>query len=252
MSQPLMPKATAVWLVENTALSFAQIAEYTGMHELEISGIADGEVAVGIKGLDPITNGQLTAEEIARCEKNPRAKLIMARSKLPADAVRRKGPRYTPLSKRQDRPSAIAWLVRYHPELADAQITKLVGTTKSTIESVRERTHWNIANIRPTDPVALGLCKQMELDEAVLKASARRKAMMIDTVPAEPQDRLLDPTESLRQAAAANPATAQDLFRESSMTAPDDEEEHDVHSELDADSLFSLPAGGANLDDEDE
>lgn len=166
---PLLPKATAVWLVENTALTFEQVAEFTGMHELEIAGIADGEVAIGIKGLDPVMRGQLTREEIARCEADPKARLRLMKKTLAPEA-KRKAPRYTPLSKRQDRPAAIAWLVRYHPELADSQIAKLVGTTKPTIASVRDKSHWNMPNIRPVDPVALGLCKQGELDAAVAKA----------------------------------------------------------------------------------
>lgn len=177
MSQVLMPKATAVWLVENTALSFEQIGDFVGMHALEIAGIADGEVAAGIKGMDPVSKGQLDPEEIKRCERDPKARL---RLKKPISAVladaKRKGPRYTPLSKRQDRPSAIAWLLRNHPELSDAQIMKLVGTTKPTIEQVRAKTHWNMANIRPVDPVALGLCSQIDLDEAVAKAASRRPA----------------------------------------------------------------------------
>ncbi|MFQ8430121.1 DUF1013 domain-containing protein [Amaricoccus sp. W119] len=174
MALPLMQRATAVWLVENTTLTFRQIAEFCGLHELEVNGIADGEVAQGIKGFDPIANRQLTAEEIARCEKDPRATLRLWRNPAAEGEQKRKGPRYTPLSKRQDRPAAIAWLVKFHPELSDGQIAKLVGTTKPTIESIRERTHWNIANISPVDPVALGMCKQSELDIAVAKAVAKQ------------------------------------------------------------------------------
>lgn len=172
MAAPLMPKATAVWLVDNTALTFTQIAEFCGLHDLEVQGIADGEVAMNITGLDPVTGGQLTREEIARCEADPAARLQLRESNMPAPK-KRKGPRYTPVSKRQDRPDAIAWLVRHHPELKDAQISKLVGTTKPTINAIRDRTHWNIANLKPTDPVALGLCTQIELDEAVQKAADR-------------------------------------------------------------------------------
>ena len=174
MALPLMQRATAVWLVENTTLTFRQIAEFCGLHELEVNGIADGEVAQGIKGFDPIANRQLTAEEIARCEKDPRSTLRLWRNPAADGEQKRKGPRYTPLSKRQDRPAAIAWLVKFHPELSDGQIAKLVGTTKPTIESIRERTHWNIANIAPVDPVALGMCKQSELDIAVAKAVAKQ------------------------------------------------------------------------------
>jgi len=169
---PLMPKATAMWLVENTALSFEQIAEFCGIHPLEVQGMADGEVAQNIIGLDPVKSGQLTREEIERAQKNPKTRLRLNRPDIP-EPKRRRGPRYTPVSKRHERPDAIAWLVRYHPELSDAQICKLVGTTKPTIAAVRERTHWNAANIKPRDPVALGLCRQLELDEAV--AVANRK-----------------------------------------------------------------------------
>jgi uncharacterized protein len=174
MTQPLMPKATAVWLVENTTLSFQQIAEFCGLHPLEVQGIADGEVAIGIVGLDPALNGQLTREEILRCEADPAARLKMAKHDIPLPAPRTKGPRYTPVSKRQDKPDAVAWLVRHHPELTDAQISKLIGTTKQTIAAVRDRTHWNSPNLRPRDPVLLGLCSQNDLNNAVLRA---RKAV---------------------------------------------------------------------------
>lgn len=174
MTQPLMPKATAVWLVENTTLSFQQIADFCGLHPLEVQGIADGEVAIGIVGLDPALNGQLTREEIQRCEADPAARLKMAKHDIPLPAPRTKGPRYTPVSKRQDKPDAVAWLVRHHPELTDAQISKLIGTTKQTIAAVRDRTHWNSPNLRPRDPVLLGLCSQNDLNNAVLRA---RKAV---------------------------------------------------------------------------
>ena len=176
MTLPLMQKATAVWLVDNTTLTFTQIAEFCGLHELEVNGIADGEVAQGIKGFDPIVNRQLTPEEIRRCERDPKAKLRLMRNPAAEGETKRKGPRYTPLSKRQERPAAIAWLVKFHPELSDGAISKLVGTTKPTIESIRDRTHWNIANIVPVDPVALGMCKQVELDAAVAKAVAKAAA----------------------------------------------------------------------------
>src|SRR5277367_3222675 len=142
MAQPLMPKGTAVWLVENTTLSFEQIADFCGLHKLEVQAIADGEVAQGILGLDPILNGQLTAEEIKRCEQDPRARLKMVKSDLPLPAVRTKGPHYTPVSKRADKPDAIAYLVKTYPELLDAQVARLLGTTKETIAKVRERSHW--------------------------------------------------------------------------------------------------------------
>jgi uncharacterized protein len=171
MALPLMQKATAVWLVENTTLSFRQIAEFCGLHELEVNGIADGEVAQGIKGFDPVANRQLTDREIKRCEADPNARLQLMRNPAAEGEERRRGPRYTPLSKRQDRPAAIAWLVKFHPELSDGQISKLVSTTKPTIQSIRDRSHWNMANVSPVDPVALGLCKQGELDAAIAKAS---------------------------------------------------------------------------------
>lgn len=181
MSQPLMPKATAVWLIQFTSLSFQQIADYSGLHPLEIQAIADGEVAVGMVGLDPVANGQLTKEEIIRCERNQSARLRMTEQTLPQPMARSKGPRYTPVTKRGDKPDAIAWLVKNHPELSDAQISRLIGTTKPTISAIRDRTHWNSPNIKPRGPVTLGLCTQRELEEALAQASSR--------VPATPTDR---------------------------------------------------------------
>ncbi|ASW04927.1 hypothetical protein FBZ98_10573 [Rhizobium sp. ERR 922] len=172
--QLLMPKATAIWLVDNTALSFDQIAQFCKLHPLEVKAIADGEAAQGIKGLDPISTGQLTRDEIARAEANPNHKLKLSEPKVRVPESKRRGPRYTPVSKRQDRPNAILWLVRNHPELKDAQISRLVGTTKSTIEQIRDRTHWNSANLTPMDPVTLGLCSQIDLDMEVEKASKGR------------------------------------------------------------------------------
>ena len=169
MALPLMRKATAVWLVENTSLTFLQIANFCGLHELEVSGIADGEVASGIRGMDPITSNQLTEKEIKRCELDPNSKLELIVNPATIGETKRRGPRYTPLSKRQDKPTAIAWLVKFYPDLPDSQIIKLVGTTKPTIKAIRERSHWNITNIVPTDPVLLGLCKQVELDTAIEK-----------------------------------------------------------------------------------
>jgi len=175
MPTPLMPKATAVWLVENTTLSFRQIAEFCGLHELEVQAIADGEVAIGMQGQSPIVSHELTAEEIQRCEADPTAKLKMTPRDLPAPVARQKGPRYTPIAKRQDKPDAIAWLVKTHPELSDAQIAKLVGTTKTTIAKVRDRSHWNMQNIRPRHPLEIGLCSSKDLTAAVA-AAAKRKA----------------------------------------------------------------------------
>jgi len=173
MSLPLMPKATAVWLVENTALSFEQIAAFTGMHELEVQAIADGEVAVGIVGVNPITNGQLTQVELDRALADPAAMLQMNKTDIPLPTARAKGARYTPVSKRQDRPDAIAWLLKHHPELTDAQMSRLIGTTKPTILSVRDRSHWNAANIKPQNPVTLGLCTEAELEKAAVIAQRR-------------------------------------------------------------------------------
>jgi hypothetical protein len=169
-----MPKATAVWLVENTSLSFEQIAEFCGLHVLEVKGIADGDVAQGIKGLDPISNGQLTREEIKRAEEDAEHRLALAESKVVIPEVKTKpGPRYTPVSRRQDRPNAVLWLLRNHPELKDSQIIRLVGTTKPTIAAIRDRTHWNSSNLNAQDPVALGLCSQIDLDNEVQKAAVR-------------------------------------------------------------------------------
>jgi hypothetical protein len=169
--QLLMPKATAVWLVDNTALSFDQIAQFCKLHPLEVKAIADGEAAQGIKGLDPIATGQLSRDEIQRGEGDINHRLKLSEPKVRVPESKRRGPRYTPVSKRQDRPNAILWLVRNHPELKDAQISRLVGTTKSTIEQIRDRTHWNATNLTPMDPVTLGLCSQIDLDLEVERAS---------------------------------------------------------------------------------
>jgi uncharacterized protein len=172
MPVPLMPKATAVWLIEKTALTFTQIAEFCGMHPLEVQAIADGEVAQGIVGYDPIANAQVTAEEIRRCEADPNARLKLAPTALPTPK-RLRGSRYTPVAKRNDRPDAIAFLLRSYPQLTEAQIGKLLGTTKETIQKVRDRSHWNSANIKPRDPVILGLCSQTDLNAAVAQANER-------------------------------------------------------------------------------
>jgi uncharacterized protein len=190
MTTLLMPKATAVWLVENTSLTFEQIAEFCHLHPLEVKGIADGEVAVGIKGHNPVLHGQLTREEIEKAEKNEdhKLKILDPKVRLP-ESKKRKGPRYTPLSRRQDRPNAILWLLRNHPELKDAQIMRLIGTTKTTIAQVRDRTHWNSATLQPIDPVALAICSQIDLDFEVNKAAKDRPAALeaagITLLPAE-------------------------------------------------------------------
>jgi hypothetical protein len=170
MSQVLMPKATAVWLIENTALTFDQVAQFCSLHPLEVQSIADGEVAVGMAGFDPIASGQLTQEEIERCSQDPTARLKLAKADVPRPTPRTKGPRYTPVARRQDRPDGIAWLLRNFPELSDGQVARLIGTTKPTINGIRDRSHWNIANIKPRDPVALGLCSREDLSHAIDKA----------------------------------------------------------------------------------
>lgn len=188
MALPLMPKATAVWLVENTSLTFEQIAAFCGLHSLEVQAIADGEVAVGMVGLDPVANGQLTKGEIERCERNEALRLKLLVPDLPLPAARSKGPRYTPITKRGDKPDAIAWLLKHHPELSDAQLCRLIGTTKPTIASVRERSHWNAPNIKPRNPVLLGLCTQRELEEA-LALAVRRGGVPLTAEEREAQDR---------------------------------------------------------------
>ena len=237
---PLMPKATAVWLVDNTTLTFRQIADFCGLHELEVAGIADGEVAVGIKGLDPVQNNQLTAEEIRRCEADPNARLRLVQRRV-APPPKKKAPRYVPVSKRQDRPDAIAWLVRYHPEIENAQIAKLVGSTKPTIESIRNRTHWNIANIQPVDPVALGLCSQTELDEAVARAQ-EKKTKRAEPAGAEPKG-LMPTEESLHDAGEAYAAASgtDPLGLEDADRAEGEDEDDRDPAVLDPDALFNLP-----------
>src|ERR1700689_4360082 len=175
-NKPLMPKATAVWLVDNTSLTFEQIADFCGLHPLEVKGIADGEVARDIRGADPIGNGQLSREELDAAQADPKFRMRAQKSRH-AELLKpmRKSPRYTPVSRRQDRPDAIAWFLRNHPEISDSQVIKVLGTTKSTIEQVRNRTHWNSANIKPVDPVTLGLVGQLELD-ALVKKAAEKKA----------------------------------------------------------------------------
>ena len=172
MTLPLMPKASAIWLVENTALTFKQIADFSGMHELEIKGIADGEVGVGIKGLNPMSTNQLTKEEIEKATNNPEHSLELIQNEITLQTEKDpKQKKYIPLSKRQERPDAISWLLRNHPELKDSQIANLVGSTKNMIVSIKTKANWNMSNIRPQDPVGLGLCKQIDLDDALEKAA---------------------------------------------------------------------------------
>jgi len=227
---PLMPKATAVWLVENTSLSFDQIADFCKLHPLEVKGIADGEVAAGIKGHDPITSGQLTREEIAAGEKDPEHHLQLAHSKVRLPEIKRaRGPRYTPLSRRQDRPNAILWLLRNHPELKDAQIMRLVGTTKTTLQAIRNRTHWNSAALTPMDPVTLGLCSQMDLDFEVNRAAKERAPVE------EERKQTLVPAE-ITTAPQADEGHEAEIFSQKPAPAPRDEDE-----DLDVESVFSKP-----------
>ena len=249
--KPIMAKATAVWLVDNTTLTFKQVADFCGLHELEVQGIADGDVATGVKGFDPVANNQLTQDEIDKAEKSPLHKLKLKFNPAAVGEEKRRGPRYTPLSKRQDRPAAILWLVKFHPELADSQISKLVGTTKPTIQSIRERTHWNIANMQPIDPVALGLCKQMELDAAVAKAAKKLDAVMTD----DERRKLVSTEQSLEMDTDPKIPTAISGLETFSLSddprGDDDDKEDDLP---DADSFFNLPSGDdqPDVDDEDD
>ncbi|SLN29874.1 hypothetical protein PEL8287_01378 [Roseovarius litorisediminis] len=247
MGRPLMAKATAVWLVDNTTINFKQIADFVGMHELEVQGIADGDVAAGVKGFDPVANNQLTQEEIDAAEKDPLHKLKLKFNAAAQGEEKRRGPRYTPLSKRQDRPASILWLVKFHPELADSQISKLVGTTKPTIQAIRERTHWNISNIQPIDPVALGLCKQSELDAAVQKAAAK-KAKEGEAMSDDERRKLLSTEQSLGMEAEPKIPTAIEGLETFSLSGGSDDGEKE--KEYDADSFFNLPDDSD--DDEDE
>ena len=222
MTQILMPKATAVWLIDNTALTFKQISEFCGLHILEVEGIADGDVASGIRGADPIANGQLAREEIEKGEADAnyqlKATVFENDSSNTKKKGRKKGPRYTPLSRRQDRPDAIAWLVRNHPEITDAQISKLIGTTKPTITAIRERTHWKMSTINPTDPVSLGLCTQVDLDE-IVKVAAERKAKQDAKLAKETGDTLqpvADDTPAPEPEKAPTEHTLESLFKPSS------------------------------------
>ena len=222
---PLMPKATAVWLVENTSLTFDQIADFCKLHPLEVKGIADGEVAAGIKGHDPITSGQLTREEIAKAETNAEHHLHLAVSKVRLPEIKpRRGARYTPLSRRQDRPNAILWLIRNHPELKDAQIMRLAGTTKTTLEAIRNRTHWNSAALSPLDPVTLGLCSQIDLDFEVNRAAKDRPADVPDRGPT------LMPAE-ITTGPREQPQPEMPVFAETTRKPRvDHEDDVDVHS----------------------
>ena len=230
--RPLMPKATAVWLIDNTSLTFDQIAEFVGMHPLEVKGIADEDVAKGIKGIDPVSNGQLSREQIEEAEKNPEIHLQLAPSKYKLPQVKaKKTPRYTPVSKRQDKPDAIYWLIRNHPELTDADVIKLIGTTKATISKIRERGHWNSQNIKAVDPVTLGLSSQIELDFVVNRAANRKPRQprkkpetlkpVEDAAPANPESDAPSSAESDAPAAAESDATESTEPNEPANAEPD-------------------------------
>ena len=251
MGKPIMAKATAVWLVDNTTINFKQIADFVGMHELEVQGIADGDVAAGVKGFDPISNNQLTQEEIDKAQASPLHKLELKFNAAAAGEEKRRGPRYTPLSKRQDRPASILWLVKFHPELSDAQVSKLVGTTKPTIQAIRERTHWNISNIQPIDPVALGLCKQSELDTMVQKAAAKKAAeggVMSD----DERRKLVSTEQSLGMDTESKiPTAIEDLETFTLSTDVSDDEDEKKDSDFaDAESFFNIPDGGDDEKDD--
>jgi hypothetical protein len=249
MAKLLHPKATAVWLVDNTTLTFKQVADFTGFHELEVQGIADGDVAVGVKGFDPVANNQIEQIEIDRAEKNPLHKMKLKFNPAARDEDKRRGPRYTPLSKRQDRPNSILWLVKFHPELSDGQIAKLVGTTKPTIQSIRERTHWNIQNMQPIDPVALGLCRQSELDAAVAKAAKNLPDVMND----DERRKLVSTEQSLDMETEPRLPSSMEGLETFSLSDPrgeDDEEKRSDDEYLDADSFFNLPEGGDKDEDD--
>ena len=244
MSKPLMARATAVWLVDNTTLTFKQIGDFCGMHELEVQGIADGDVAGGVKGFDPVGNNQLEQSEIAKAEADPLYRMKLKFNAAAVGEEKRRGPRYTPLSKRQDRPAAILWLVKFHPELSDGQISKLVGTTKPTIQQIRERTHWNIANITPVDPVALGLCRQSELDAAVQQA-VKKKAAEGQVMTDDERRKLVSTQTSLGMAPDARIPDAIAGF-----SLGQKEEKPADYS--DADSFFNLPQGDDDEDDDED
>ncbi|MEM9168616.1 MAG: cell cycle transcriptional regulator TrcR [Pseudomonadota bacterium] len=229
--QPLMPIATAVWLIDNTSLTFDQIAEFCVLHPLQVTGIADGDVAAGVRGINPIDNHQLTRDEIAKAEGDNGYRMKLSRPKTLVATPKKKSARYTPVSKRQNRPDAIAWMVRNHPEVADSQISKLLGTTKATIQSIRDRSHWNSANLQPQDPVGLGLCSQIDLDAVVRKAAAKAA-------------KNAPPPDASATLAPVEPAQA-------AVSAADEEEELSRRT-FNADEVFAGLQGDATSSDDDE
>ena len=252
---PLMPKATAVWLIDNTSLTFEQIARFCNLHTLEVKGIADGDVAFGIKGMDPISSGQLTRDDLEAAQADPEYELSLAKPKVEMPEVKTKrGPRYTPVSRRQERPDAIFWLLKNHPELTDGQIIKLVGTTKPTIKAIRERTHWNSPNIKAVDPVTLSLCSQIELDASVQKAARKaeierqkleKEAARLGTIlpaaetiaPAATTPQYAEIVSSQERADANAGPTATDVFASPQPSTAKKEEEKEEH--YDAASVFA-------------
>ena len=219
MTHPLMPKATAVWLVENTALSFEQIADFCGLHSLEVNAIADDEVVFGMQGMNPVSVGELTSEEIERCQADPRTRLNPAPTRTPV--AKKKNARYTPVSKRQDRPDAIAWLLKNYPEMSDAQISKLIGTTKPTINTIRDRSHWNTANIKAQNPVGLGLCSADDLEKIVIIARARAGTTHKPNIVPDMAPAAVDLKAASKQKVEP---TAETLFKPILESAPSEEE----------------------------
>ena len=222
--KPLMPIATAVWMIDNTSLTFDQIAEFCVLHPLQVKGIADGDVAAGVRGIDPITNHQLTRDEIEKAEADEAYRLKLLRPKTVVAERSKKAPRYTPVSKRQNRPDAIAWMVRNHPEVSDAQISKLLGTTKTTIQSIRDRSHWNSSNLEPLDPVSLGLCTQIDLDNIVKKAAAKAARNAPKVAPGETLQPLADsqPAPVAEEASNEKEVNLEDMFSNFSASEEED------------------------------
>ncbi len=245
MATPIMATATAVWLVDNTSLTFRQIADFCGLHELEVNGIADGEFAIGIKGLDPVASNQLDAGEIEKGQGDPEYSLKLKQDLLTQSRSKRRETRYTPLSKRQDKPAAINWLVRFHPELSDSQIARLIGTTRPTIKSVRERTHWNMANIQPTDPVALGLCKQTELDAAI-GVAMKKKEKVGEAMTMEQRKTLVSTEQSLHMETEYRMPSSISGLENFTLSDTARETESDEDPLSDAEKLFNLPSKDSN------
>ena len=232
----LMPKATAVWLVENTTLTFDQIAKLTGLHKLEVKGIADGDVAAGVLGLNPVQGGQITAEEIKRCEQDPEAEVQLVERDLPEVQIRAKGPRYTPMTKRQEKPDAVAWLIKNYPGMSDAGIGRLLATTKDTIKQIRDRTHWNIANIKPNNPVLMGLCSQRDLDAEIARIrKSKQNLPVVDGAEGEEGEETVAAPE-------ANPFAA-------ALAAYATAAQKKIHNEPTVESVFGTAPASTEEDD---